>query len=177
MLGHCYNAYMGLEDAIPSACPCCHRIDQLVRAVDVRQDASEPSNERVDVALPAYELWSVLLVGAIVLLFLSAIATGGSAGTSVDTPEGLAGVLMAAAFALGIAGFVLTRRTMASMRAVEPRVRHYHEYALYCGNCARIHFQTRELPPGVESRVAWTIPEYRRELWYACGFARARIRR
>ena len=144
-----------------------------MRAVDVPRDASETAADGVDVALPAYELWSFVLVGAIVALFLSVIVTGGS-----GDPWGnglLAGGLMTAAFALGLAGLAQTRRTMALMRTVEPRVRRYHEQALYCRNCARIHFQTGELPPGLSPRVAWTVPNYRRELWYACGFDRARI--
>ena len=130
----------------------------------------------IDVALPAYQLWSVLLVGAIGLLFLSAIATGGSAGTSFDGGNDVAGGLMLAAFVLGIVGLVRTRRNVRRMRAVEPLVRRYHEHALYCENCAHMHFQTRELPPGVTSRVAWTVSDYRRELWYACGFAKTRLR-
>lgn len=129
-------------------------------------------SDDVDVALPAYELWSTLLIVAIGLLLLSAIATGGSAGTPSDEGNDLASGLMLAAFAFGIVGLVRTRRNVARMRAVEPHVRRYHERALYCGNCARIHFEPGELPPGVDSRVAWTVPEYRRELWYACGFAK-----
>ena len=150
-----------------------------MRAVDVRGDVgSEASagSADVDVALPAYEFWSALLIGAIGLLFLSAMATGGSAGRPAYGSAALAGGLMLGAFVLGVVGLVLTRRNVARMHAVEPRVRRYHEQALYCGNCSRIHFATPELPPGVRSRVAWTVPDYRRELWYACGFAKTPLR-
>lgn len=152
---------MGPEDATPNIyCPHCRHLDQLARA------------DNVDIALPTYELWSALLIVAIGLLLLSAIATSGSAGTPADEGNDLAGALMLTAFALGAVGLARTRRNMSRMHTAEPHVRHYHQRALYCGNCARIHFGPGELPPGIDSRTTWTVEEYRRELWYACGFAK-----
>lgn len=77
---------------------------------------------------------------------------------------------MLASLVLGVAGILRTRRIKARMRAVEPDVRGYHERALYCENCAHLHFRTRQLPQGVAPFVAWTVPDYRRQLWWACGF-------
>ena len=162
---------MGPQDGISDYCPHCRRSDRIVRAVDVRQDAEATLLSRVDVALPGYEMWSAMLVGAVALLFVGALATLGSAGLNGND---VSAVLMAAAMVLGAVGYARTRRNVARMRSLEPIVRDYHADALYCENCARIHFRTLRLPPGVDSRVAWTVPDYRRELWYACGFAKTR---
>jgi len=145
----------------------------MVRAVDMRHDASEPVDRVVDVALPAYEWWSMLLVVAIVLLLISAMATNGAAQPSGDDGSAVAWGLMAVALVLGVLGIVRTRRTMARMKAVEPVVRRYHESAMYCEACAHVHVRDLEQPPGVEPQVAWTVHDYRRELWYACGFAKS----
>jgi hypothetical protein len=164
----CYNDNMGPEDAVPKHCPHCGRADRIVRATDVRPDAGETAVDDVDVALPAHETWSALLIGAVALLFVSAMATHGAAVPGNN--ESLASGLMLAAFALGVVGLLRTRRIKARMRAVEPHVRGYHEHALYCENCAHIHFRTHLLPQGVAPFVAWTLHDYRRQLWYACGF-------
>ena len=115
----------------------------------------------------------MLLVVAIVLLMSSAMAAQGAGPANGDANSPLGWALMAAAFVLGGFGIVRTRRNTARMKAIEPSVRRYHERALYCEACAHVHFQESELPRGIEARVAWTAHEYRRELWYACGFAKS----
>lgn len=165
---------MGPEDAVPTCCPFCKHCDRIVRAVDVPRDASDTTIGGVAVELPVYESWSVLLMGAIGFLFLSAFATGGNSGPSTAGGNFAAEYLMLVASVLSVLGLLLTRRNVARMRAVEDRVRQYHEYALYCRGCTRIHFPTVDLPPGLRSGVAWTVPDYRRELWRACGFAKVR---
>jgi hypothetical protein len=169
----CYNHSMGPEDATPKHCPHCGRADRIVRAADVRPNAGEAAVDGLDVALPAYESWSALLIGAVCLLFISAMATDGAA--TPGNNESIASGLMLAAFALGSVGILRTRRIKARMRAVEPDVRSYHERALYCENCAHVHFRTGRLPQGVTPFVAWTLPDYRRQLWYACGFVNSTL--
>ena len=127
----------------------------------------------MDVALPAYEWWSMLLVISVVLLLISAMATNGAASPSGAGNSLVASGLMAAALVLAAFGIVRTRRTIARMKTVEPVVRWYHQSALYCEACAHVHFQERRQPPGIEPQVAWTVHDYRRELWYACGFAKS----
>lgn len=81
---------MGPEDAVPKHCPHCGRTDRIVRAADARPNTDETAPDGVDVALPAYESWSVLLMGALALLFIGALATGGAAapGTTNPSPAG-----------------------------------------------------------------------------------------
>lgn len=115
----------------------------------------------------------MLLVIAVVLLLISAMATKGAASPIGGNDSGVAWGLMAVALVLAALGIMRTRRTIARMRAVESAVRWYHERALYCEACAHVHFREREQPPGIEPQVAWTVHDYRRELWYACGFAKS----
>ncbi len=144
-----------------------------MRAVEVRQDAEVSLLSKVDVALPGYETWSALLLGGIGLLFVGALATLGDAGTPTGRAVAdIPGIFTLAALVVGAIGYARTRRNVARMRRLEPIVREYHEHALYCENCERIHFRTPQLPAGVAARVAWTVPDYRRELWYACGFTK-----
>ena len=165
---------MGLEDAIPNHCPYCRRSDLLVRAIDVRWDEGGADAGSMDVALPGYETWSGLVVCAIGLILLSALASGASAPTDAD--GFLPITLMGVGLLVGALGAVRTLLNRGRMRAVEADVRRYHEAAMYCEYCARVHFPPRRVPPGVAARVAWTVPDYRRELWYACGFAKAGLR-
>lgn len=162
---------MGLEDALPHECPHCKRADRLVRAVDVRHDATETAFGGVDVALPALEWWSLLLAGSVVAFMLSAMSMLGAAMPDGNNPVAVG--LTVVALILGAMGAIRTRRNAAWIRAVEPAVRVYHEAALFCENCAHVHFEVRELPPGLAPCVAWTFTDYRRRLWYACGFGRS----
>ena len=161
------------EDALPTACPHCMQSDRIVRAVDVCQDADEAALDSVDVALPAYEWWSALIAGSIAVFMLSSMSSLGEAASNVDNFVALG--LTGAAMALGALGIVRTRHSKARMNSVEPIVRRYHEIALYCENCAHIHFRSRDLPPGLNPCVAWTVRDYRRRLWYACGFVKSRF--
>jgi hypothetical protein len=162
---------MSPEDAVPSECPHCKRFDRIVRAVDARQDADEAAVSSVDVALPAHEWWSMLLVGAIAVLMLGSMSTRGAASPGDDNYVALG--LTMVALVLGLLGIVRTRHNIGRMRAVEPFVRWYHDDALYCEECSHIHFPMRELPQGLKPHVAWTVPDYRRRLWYACGFVKS----
>ena len=101
-----------------------------------------------------------------------------TAGVSppVDPDGYLPFALMGVALLAGIAGMVRTWLNQRRIRAVEAEVRSYHEAALYCENCARVHFPPRRVPPGVSPLVAWTVPDYRRRLWYACGFVKSGVR-
>lgn len=144
-----------------------------MRVVDVRRDASEAVDSDVNLALPAYEWWSMLLVLAVALLLISAMATNGAAPPSGDDNSPVAWTLMTVALVLAALGIVRTRRTIARMKIVEPVARWYHQNALYCEACAHVHFQERQQPIGIEPQVAWTVHDYRRELWYACGFAKS----
>jgi len=159
---------MDPEDATLKRCPHCGYTDRIVRAAYAPSDAGEAGAAGVDVALPAHESWSALLMGAVGLLLVSALATEGDAVPGNDDP--VASCLMLAALALGIVGVLRTRRIKARMRAVEPEVRAYHEHAWYCENCTHIHFRMGRLPQGVAPFEAWALPDYRRRIWYACGF-------
>lgn len=169
---------MGSDIGIVSQCPHCQRADRIVRAVEVRLERSGAAGDGdgdgengADIALPAYEWWSMLLIGAMALLMLGAASTLGAA--SANSGNFVAGGLMVAAMPLGLFGLILTSRNRTRMRAVEPDVRGYHEVALYCEHCERMHFRAGELPPGFDAQSAFTLAEYRRELWYACGFIKS----
>jgi len=165
---------MGSDIGTVNQCPHCGRGDRIVRAVDahlVANGTAVDGENGADVALPAYEWWSMLLIGAIVLLVLGAMSTLGDGSLGGD--NAVADGLMLAAGALGLSGLDQTRRNRARMRAVEPDVRGYHEVALYCEHCAHMHFPAALLPPGFEPHSAFTFAEYRRELWYACGFVKS----
>lgn len=170
----CYNDCMALDDAVVNPCPHCRSGDRIVRAVEVCQDPHAAADPPTDLALPAYEYWSLPLLGGVGLAMLSAMVQ-----SLVPILRGKAMVvtvaLMLAAGLFGLIGIWQTWRNVARMRAVEPSVRGYHESALFCGDCGRMHFPADSLPPGFESQAAWTFFEYRRELWYACGFFKCRL--
>lgn len=119
--------------------------------------------------MPSYALWSVIpfLGGALMLLGLGTEFAGGNPSADV-----VGSVLQVGAAGLGMLGFVDHRRNVAQMRAVEGQVRALHEQAIYCGTCECVYFATRELPPAIQTYVALDVNDYRRELWYACGFSR-----
>lgn len=165
---------MGSNIGIVSQCPHCQREDRIVRAVDARvqpRGVAEDEGNGADVALPAYEWWSMLLIAAMGLLMLGAACTAGS--ISSDNGNVVSNGLMLLATPFAVLGLALTWRNRRRMLAVEPDVRGYHEVALYCENCQHMHFRAGELPPGFEAQSAFTLPEYRRELWYACGFMKS----
>jgi ribosomal protein S27AE len=158
---------MELRDAIPRVCPNCGHADRLSRAVEARQDAVELVDRPLDVALPWYALCSIFLAVAAAALFLSAMATEGSGFATFGSV-----VLEAIAGASGLIGAYATRRNVVRMRALEPAVRAVHERAIYCGTCECVYFNAAPVPRGMHPYVAMSLPDYRRELWHACGLVR-----
>lgn len=132
---------------------------------------AEGGENGADLALPAYEWWSMLLIGAGALLMLGAACSGGNISENDGNIVSTGLMLLAAPLAL--VGLPQTWFNWRRMRAVEGSVRGYHEAALYCEDCGLMHFREGELPPGFD--VQWALPfrEYRRELWYACGFIKS----
>lgn len=165
---------MGSDIGIVSQCPHCRRGDRIIRAVDARPEskgAAEDGQNGADLALPAYEWWSLLLIGALALLMLGAACSGGNVST--DDGNVVSDGLMLLATPLALLGLPQTWRNRKRMRAVEATVRGYHEAALYCEDCRYLHFRPGDVPPGFEPHSAFPFREYRRELWYACGFIKS----
>ena len=142
---------MGSDIGIVSQCPHCRRGDRIIRAVDARPEskgAAEDGQNGADLALPAYEWWSLLLIGALALLMLGAACSGGNVST--DDGNVVSDGLMLLATPLALLGLPQTWRNRKRMRAVEATVRGYHEAALYCEDCGYLHFRPGDVPPGFE---------------------------
>lgn len=150
---------MDTEDSVALRCPHCGSGTEVVHA-----------SEGVDVALPSYEHWSILLLIAGVMVLASAFATGGAPQDN-SGGDAVGNVLLIAAAVVGIVGAVRTRRNAKRLRSGEGLVRRYHQLALYCSACEYVHFPAADLPPGLGSGAAWPVREYRRRLWHACAGA------
>ena len=79
-----------------------------------------------------------------------------------------------AVFAVTFAGLGLwqTRLNRSRMHSAEALVYKTHARALYCSACECVYFDARKLPAGIPIGKAMSAAEYRRRLWYACGFTK-----
>lgn len=152
------------EPVTPEHCPSCASAAGVVSAVSSPSDASW-----LDVRLPDRVAWSGLWLCAAGCAVLGVVAW-------ILAPS--TGWYQAAAvfviFALTFAGLGVwqTRLNRSRMLGAEPLVHRTHARALYCRVCECVYFNSRKLPAGIPVGTAMTAAEYRRRLWYACGFTK-----
>jgi len=121
------------------------------------------------VRLPGRTVWSGLWACAVGCFLLALLAWW-----LAPTTNWLGGSAVLAVFGVTFAllGVWQTRLNRSRMRGAEPLVHKTHAYALYCRACECVYFDTRKLPAGILPGKPMPAAEYRRRLWYACGFTK-----
>jgi len=151
-------------------CPSCASAARVVSAASIVGDAARSSGAvSLDVRLPGRVAWSGLWLCAAGCSVLGLVAWLLAPSTGWYQAAGLF-VVFAVTFAL--LGVWQTRLNRSRMRGAEPLVHKTHARALYCGACECVYFNSRELPAGIPVGKTMSAAEYRRRLWYACGFTK-----
>jgi len=169
----CYNGQMDSsdpEETTPGHCPTCASAAGVVCAASLAGNTAQPSGVHfLDIRLPGRVAWSGLWLcaaGCFVLglvAWLLAPSTGWYQAAGVFVIFGLTFALM---------GVWQTRHNRSRMRGAEPLVHKTHARALYCRACECVYFDSRKLPAGIPVGKPMSAAEYRRKLWYACGFTK-----
>jgi hypothetical protein len=145
-------------------CPSCESAAGVVCA------ASSASNSKLlDVRLPGRVAWSGLWLCAAGCAVLGVVAWLLAPSTGWYQA---AGVFVIFALTFALLGVWQTRLNRSRMLGAEPLVHKTHARALYCRACECVYFNSRKLPAGIPVGTAMTAAEYRRRLWYACGFTK-----
>jgi hypothetical protein len=159
---------MDPQDAINRCCPRCESSSGVVHAASVtREDA--PVWHLLDVRIPGRALWSGLWVCSVGCFVLGLVAWLIDATTGW---LGAAGVFAVFGVTFAALGFWHTRVNHRLMRGAEPLVRKLHAHALFCRACECVYFDLPRPPAGITPGKAIAAREYRRRLWYACGFTK-----
>jgi hypothetical protein len=169
----CYNGRMDSPDAgetTPGCCPTCASAAQVVCAASLAGNTAQPSGAHfLDIRLPGRVAWSGLWLCAAgcsvlgLVAWLLAPSTGWYQAAAVF-------IVFAVTFAL--LGRSQTCHNRRRMRGAEPLVHKVHARARYCQVCECVYFDSRKLPVGLPVGKAMSAAEYRRKLWYACGFTK-----
>lgn len=159
------------EPAVSSAehCPSCASAAGVVSAASIAGDAARASGVSLDVRLPGRVAWSGLWLCAAGCAVLGLVAWLLAPSTGWYQA---AGVFAVFAVTFALLGLRQTRRDRGRMLGAEPLVRKTHARALYCRACECVYFNSRKLPAGIPVGKAMSAAEYRRRLWYACGFTK-----
>ncbi|HET9173392.1 MAG TPA: hypothetical protein VFN97_28435 [Actinospica sp.] len=150
--------------ATPEHCPSCASASGVVCAA-----SSAGSVKLLDVRLPGRVAWSGLWLCAAGCAVLGVVAWILAPSTGWYQA---AGVFVIFALTFAMLGVWQTRLNRSRMIGAEPLVHKTHARALYCRACECVYFNSRKLPAGIPVGTAMTIAEYRRRLWYACGFTK-----
>ena len=169
----CYNGRMDSPDAgdkPPGHCPTCASAAQTVCAASLAGSTAQlPGAHILDIRLPGRVAWSGLWLCAVGCSVLGLVAWVLAPSTGWYQAAGVFAVF-AGTFAL--LGFSQTRHNRRRMRGAEPLVHKIHARARYCQVCECVYFDSRKLPVGIPVGKAMSAAEYRRKLWYACGFTK-----
>lgn len=160
---------MDLAGAIPKHCPRCESSTGVVHAASASGDGENPNGSLLDVRIPARALWSGLWACAAGCFLLALVAW------LINSSTGWIGAAeIFAIFGVTFAslGVWQTRLNRNRMRGAEPLVRTLHAHALYCRACECVYFDIPKPPAGIIPGKAISVREYRRLLWYACGFTK-----
>lgn len=158
------------EVTTPELCPSCACATGIVSAASLAGDAGlRAGRPLLDVRLPGRVAWSGLWLCAVGCAVLGIVAWVLAPSTGWYQA---AGVFVVFAVTFGFLGVWQTRLNRSRMRGAEPLVHKTHARALYCRICDCVYFNCRKLPAGIPSGKAMTAAEYRRRLWYACGFTK-----
>jgi hypothetical protein len=123
----------------------------------------------LDIRLPGRTVWSGLWGCALGCFALGLVAWLLAPSTGWYQAAGVFAV-----FGVSFAMLALwqTRHNRSRMLGAEPLVRRMHAHAMYCGACECVYFDSAKLPEGINPGTALPAAEYRRRLWYACGFTK-----
>jgi hypothetical protein len=158
------------EVATPEHCPSCACANGVVSVVSLAGDVTLSARaRRLDVRLPGRATWSGLWLCAAGCAVLGIVAWLLAPSTGWYQAAALF-VVFAITFA--ILGVWQTRLNRTRLRGAEPLVHKTHARALYCRICDCVYFNSRKLPAGIPVGKPMTAAEYRRRLWYACGFTK-----
>jgi hypothetical protein len=157
-------------ESTPAHCPTCESVARVVCAASLAGNTAQPSGVHfLDIRLPRRVNWSGLWLCAVgcLVLGLAALLLAPSTGW-YQAAE------VFAVFAVTFAGLGLwqTRLNRSRMHSAEALVYKTHARALYCSGCECVYFDGRKLPAGIPIGKAMSAAEYRRRLWYACGFTK-----
>lgn len=151
-------------------CPSCASAHGVVSAASLASQAARLSGGTyLDVRLPGRVAWSGLWLCSAGCAVLGVVAWMLAPSTGWYQAAGLF-VVFAVTFAL--LGLRQTRLARSRMLGAEPLVHKTHARALYCRVCECVYFNSLKLPAGIPVGTAMTAAEYRRRLWYACGFTK-----
>jgi hypothetical protein len=160
---------MDQRDAIHTHCPSCASGTGVVYAASAARDAAKPISRLLDVRLPARALWSGLWGCSAGCFVLGVVAWLINASTGwLDAAD----IFVVFGVTFGCLGVWQTRVNRRRMRGVEAMVHRLHESALYCSSCECVYFDMAKPPAGIAAGRAIAVREYRRMLWYACGFTK-----
>ena len=160
---------MDPQDAITRHCPSCASNHGVVPAASVTRDEAQSVWRLLDVRLPSRALWSGLWACAAGCFALAVVAWLINASTGW---LGAAVVFAVFGVTFALLGRRQTRFNRTRMRGAEPLVRKLHADALYCQSCECVYFDLSLPPAGIAAGKAIAAREYRRKLWYACGFTK-----
>jgi hypothetical protein len=166
---------MDRQEAIPRHCPNCACSDGVVHAASVTGHGQKPRRSAgkgetlLDIRIPARTLWSGLWACAAGCFVLALVAWLINSSTGWLGAAGVFAVFGATFASLGV---WQTRLNRDRMRGAEPQVLKFHSHALYCRTCACVYFDIPKPPAGISPGKALSVREYRRRLWYACGFTK-----
>lgn len=152
------------EASTPEHCPSCASATGVVCAASSADDA-----RLLDVRLPGRVAWSGLWACAAGCAALGVVAWILAPSTGWYQA---AGVFVIFALTFALLGVWQTRLNRNRMLGAEPLVHKTHARALYCRACECVYFNCRKLPAGIPVGTAMSAAEYRRRLWYACGFTK-----
>jgi hypothetical protein len=158
------------EATAPRHCPSCASASAVVSAASLAGDAPLTTGAALlDVRLPGRVAWSGLWLCAAGCAVLGVVALLLAPSTGWYQA---AAVFFVFAVTFGMLGVWQTRLNRSRMRGAEPLVHKTHAHALYCRICDCVYFSGRKLPAGIPVGKPMTAAEYRRRLWYACGFTK-----
>jgi hypothetical protein len=152
------------EPVTPEHCPSCASAAGVVCAASSPGDGSW-----LDVRLPDRVAWSGLWLCAAGCAVLGVVAWILAPSTGWYQA---AAVFVIFALTFGGLGVWQTRLNRSRMLGALPLVHKTHARALYCRVCECVYFNSLKLPAGIPVGTAMTAAEYRRRLWYACGFTK-----
>jgi hypothetical protein len=141
----------------------------VVHAASVTCDGKKSKESLLDIRIPARTLWSGLWACSAGCFLLALVAWLINASTGW-----LGAAVIFAVFGVTFAslGVWQTRLNRSRMRGAEPQVLHFHAHALYCRACECVYFDIPKPPAGISPGKAISLRDYRRRLWYACGFTK-----